>query len=228
MPGFVETVARPVPPLSAYATKMDVSLVLAKWDTKRRTFLKAIAPMLDNIAPPTVVSAEDFKMKTDLLAEAQAELDASEEEIRWLKERLAATEALKDKVEVAALRAEYTDSGVSEQFNTLTDEVKEFRAILKSGEVMKFALSDHYGKPYRVNWFQDRDEFEAAARLGFMEFEDGDRVVWSKRQMKELKQKLDELDSFIAEHEKALQASEGNGVPLEPGDQDFWEFHYKV
>ena len=29
MPDFVETVARPVPPLSAYATKMDVSLVLA-------------------------------------------------------------------------------------------------------------------------------------------------------------------------------------------------------
>jgi hypothetical protein len=27
---FVETVAKPVPPLSAYATKMDVSLVLAK------------------------------------------------------------------------------------------------------------------------------------------------------------------------------------------------------
>jgi hypothetical protein len=29
MPDFVETVARPVPSLSAYATKMDVSLVLA-------------------------------------------------------------------------------------------------------------------------------------------------------------------------------------------------------
>ena len=199
-----------------------------KWDTKRRAFLKAIAPILKEVTGPTVVSAADFKMKTDQLAEAQTELDASEAEIRRLKERVAETEALKDKIQVAALRAKYTDSGVSERFKALTDEVKKFRSVLKSGEVMKCVLSDYYDKPYGVNWQQDRDEFEEAARFGFMDFEDGEHVVWSKRQMKELRQKPHELDSFIAKHEKALQASEGNGVPLEPGDQDFWEHHYKV
>jgi|SRR5271166_2849084 len=199
-----------------------------KWDTKRRAFLKAIASILKKVAGPTVVSAADFKMKADQLAEAQAELDASGEEIRRLKKRLAATEALKDKVEVATLRAEYSASGVSERFNALTDEVKEFRGVLKSGEVMKFVLSDHYDKPYRVNWNQDRDGFDAAARFGFVDFEDGGRVVWSKRQMKELKKKLEELDNFVGEHEKALKASEDDGVPLEAGDQDFWEYHYEI
>jgi hypothetical protein len=131
---------------------------------------------LKKVARPTVVSAAAFKAKADQLAEAQAELDESEAEIRRLKKRLADTEALKDKTEVAALRGKYSDSGDSERFNALTDEVKKFRAVLKSAEVMKFVLSDHYGKPYRVNWYQDREQFEAAARFGFVEFEDGERV----------------------------------------------------
>jgi hypothetical protein len=46
--------------------------------------------------------------------------------------------------------------------------------------------------------------------------------------MKELKKTLDELDRFIAEHEEALQASEGDDFPLEPDAQDFWEYHYGV
>jgi hypothetical protein len=199
-----------------------------KWDTKRRAFLKAIAPILKEVTGPTLVSAADFKMKVDQLAEAQAELDVSEAEIRQLKKRLEETEALKDKNEVAVLRAEHEDSGVSESFNALTDEIKKFRSVLRSGEVMKFVLSDHYGKPYGVNWYQDRDQFEVAARLGFVDFEDADRVIWSKRQMRNLKNKLAELDSFITEHHKALQVSEKDGVPLEPGDQDFWEYHYEV
>jgi hypothetical protein len=199
-----------------------------KWDTKRRAFLKAIAPILKKVARPTVVSVAAFKAKADQLEEAQAELDESEVEIRRLKKRLAETEALKDKSQVATLRGKHRDSGNSERFNALTEEVKKFRAALKSAEVMKFALSDHYGKPYQVNWYQDREEFEEAVRFGFVDLEDGERVVWSKRQMKELKKKLEELDNFVAEHEEALSAGEDDDVPLEPGDQDFWEYHYEL
>jgi TIR domain len=199
-----------------------------KWDTKRRAFLKTIAPILKKVAGPTVVSVADFKAKSDHLAEALVELDASEAEIRRLKERLAATEALKDKREVAKLRAEYSDSDLSERFNTLTDEIKEFRSALKSDNVMKFVLCDHYDKPYTISWYEDREEFETAARFGFVDVEEGERVVWSKRQMKELKKKLDELDSFISEHKKALQASVGDEIPLEPDAQDFWEYHYDI
>lgn len=200
---------------------------LTKWDTKRRAFLKALGPILSRVAGPTVVAASDYQAKIDQLAEAQAELDASEAEIRQLKERLAATEALKDKDQVAALRAD-DDAEVSEHFNTLTDEIKEFKSVLRSREVMKFVLCDHYDKPYKIDWYWYREEFEAAARFGFIVLEDGERVVWSKRQMKSLKTKLDELDSFVAEHEKELQAADEHDTPLEPADQDFWEFHYEV
>jgi hypothetical protein len=166
-----------------------------------------------------------LKAKTDKLAEAEAELDASEAEIRKLKERLAATEALKDKKEVKALQTKHADKDISERFNALTDEVKEFRSVMRSGEAMKFVLSEHYGKPYKIDWYQDRGDFELATRLGFIEVEDGERVVWTKRQMKELSKKLDELGAFISDHRRALEASEGEETPLDPEAQDFWEYH---
>ena len=128
-----------------------------KWDTKQRAFLKAIEPLLKAVPGPTMVSAAEFKAQTKKLAEAEAELDASEAEIRQLKEQLAATEALKDKKEVKALKVKQADVEASKEFNALTDEIKEFRSILRSGEVMKFVFSDHYNKPYKINWSQDCD-----------------------------------------------------------------------
>jgi hypothetical protein len=199
-----------------------------KWDTKRRAFLKAIEPLLKAVLGPTMVSAAEFKAKTDKLAEAEVELDASEAEIRELKEQLAATEALKDKKEVRTVRAKHSDVTVSKEFKTLTDAVKGFRSVIRSGEAMKFVLSDHYGKPYKINWLQDREDFELATRLGFIEAEDGERAVWTKRQMKELSKKLDELETFTDEHRRALEVSEGEEVPLEPDAQDFWEHHYDL
>jgi hypothetical protein len=79
-----------------------------------------------------------------------------------------------------------------------------------------------------VDWYGNREEFEAAARFGFVVFEDGERVNCSKRQMKELGEKLDELDAFISEYIDELQESEEEDVPLEADAQDFWEYHYDV
>jgi hypothetical protein len=199
-----------------------------KWDTKRRAFLKAIRPILKNIAGPSVVSAADYQKKIDELSEAQSELDTSEREIRKLKDRLAATEALKDKKEVSTLNAKYSDAKVSNQFNFLIDEIKKFRSVFKSREVMKFVLSDYYGKPYQIGWHTYREEFEEAARFEFIELGDSDGVNWSKRQMRELKRKLDDLEEFISENRQALEKSEGNEVPLDASAQDFWEYHYEL
>lgn len=199
-----------------------------KWDIKRRAFLKAIQPLLKVVPGPTMVSAAEFKAKTEKLAEAEAELDASEAEIRQLKEQLAATEALKDKKEVKALKVKHSDVEASKAFDALTGEVKRFRSVLRSGEVMKFVLSEHYGKPYKINWYQDREDFDLATRLGFIEVEDGERAVWSKRQMKEFSRKLEDLGAFIHENRRALDVSKGDEVPLDPDSQDFWEYHYDL
>jgi len=199
-----------------------------KWDLKRRAFLKAIEPMLKNIEGPSVVSAADHKKLIDKLAEAEGELDSLEEENRLLKEQLVKTEALKDKADLATLKAAYGDNGLSEQFLALTDQMKELLSELRSAEIKKFVLCDHYGKAYSIDWFHNREEFERADQYGFIKISDGhERPIWSKQKMKQLKQKLDELDAFVAQNQKGLQASYGDDVPLEPGDQDFWDQFYR-
>ena len=202
-----------------------------KWDTKRRAFLKAIEPLLAKVEGPSYVTAAEHAEVADKLAEAQTELDASEEEIRKLKKQLAATEALKDCAAVAAVQVEFADdedeADVSAAFNALTDKIKEYRSTLKGSAVMTFVLSDHYNQPYSIDWYNDRPEFEAAARYKYIELEDGERVNWSNRTMKALSSKLDELETFVAEHERELSKSEGS-APLDPAAQDFWEYHYEL
>lgn len=199
-----------------------------KWDVKRRVFLRAIGPLLEKVDGSTMVSAAQLKALSDKLAEAEAELDKSEVELKALRAKLADVEALKDKKDLAAVRKKHSDEDISEQFNALTDEVKEFRSTLRGREVFKFVLSDHYSKPYQINRFEDGPEFDQAERIGFINLEDGHHVVWSKRKMKELAAKLQELNSFVDEHRKELEQCEGEDVPLDPDGQDFWEYHYEI
>ena len=202
-----------------------------KWDTKRRAFLKAITPLLAAVEGPSSVTAAEHAELVNKLAEAQTELDSSEGEIRKLKKRLAATEALKDRAAVVAVQAEFADdegeAALSDAFNDLTDQIKEYRSTLKGSAVMMFVLSDHYNQPYSINWYNDKPEFEAAARYKYIDLEDGERVNWSNKTMKALASKLRELEVFVAEHERELAESEG-AAPLDPAAQDFWEYHYEL
>lgn len=202
-----------------------------KWDTKRRAFLKAIEPLLAKVEGPTHVTAADHAKLAGELSEAQAELDTSEEEIRKLKKQLAETEALKDRTAVAAVQASFADENsendVSSTFNALTDEIKEYRSTLKGAAVMTYVLSDHYNRPYTIDWYSDKAEFEAAARYKYVDFEDGEHVNWTNKTMKALKLKLAELEEFIFEHERELNKSDGSS-PLDPAAQDFWEYHYDL
>ena len=201
-----------------------------KWDTKRRAFLKAIEPLLKKVEGPSHVSAADHAKVVADLEEAREELDVSEDEIRKLKQQLAATEALKDRTAVEAVQAEFSDDeedDLSTTFNTLTDEIKAFRSTLRGSAVMTFVLSDHYSQPYTINWYADKAEFEAAARYKYIEVEDHERANWSNRTMKGMLDKLNALDALVSEHGRALAKSEGD-IPLDPAAQDFWEYHYDL
>lgn len=199
-----------------------------KWDTKRRAFLKAIAPLLAKVSGPSMVPAAEVKLLAEKLDEAERELDSSEAEIRKLKQQLTDVGALKDKKELAAVQKKHGNSGTSEHFKGLADEIAKFRSVLRGREVFKFILSEHYDKPYTVNRFEDGNEFDVAERYGFVSFEDRPSVVWKQRQMKELAERLSELDNFVAENKRALEKSEDKEVPIDPANQDFWEHHYKI
>jgi hypothetical protein len=201
---------------------------LTRWDVKRRAFLSAIKPTLEKIEGPTVVSADELEAKEAQLAEMQIELDSYEQQLRDLRERLAATEALKDKAEVTQIAAQYENASPSDRFDALTTAVIAARRKVKvATEVFKFVLCRRYSKPYQIDWYYNRSEFDDAARYGFITLEPED-VVWTKSQMERLSNHLDAVERFVSEHHDALAETEGEDVPMNPEDQDFWEHHYKL
>ena len=198
----------------------------AKWDTKRRSFLKAIKPILEEVQGPTLVPAEDYEAMRKRLEEAQAEMDIYEQTVRSLKERISATEALKDKAAVASLYKSTDGVSVLSEFDILTDEIADYRSKLRGAEVFVMALSSHYGKPYKIDWFHQGDDFRDAAQYGFITEDDAPN--WSNKTMKNLAKKLDELSVFMDENDKELRKAQEDDVPMEREDKDFWDYHYKL
>lgn len=203
-----------------------------KWETKRRAFLKNIEPLIANIAGPTTVPAAKLQEMEAKLAEAQAELDAYEEQVSNLKKQLAETEKLKDKQAVAALQEEYSgseDGRVEQTLSELAEEVRDALTVLKYTSVKMFALSEHYGKPYSIDMYHDRSEFEEASRRGVFTTEPYNQAVWSSTKMLKLAKALERIDSFAQAESAALTKvamEEDDDIPIDPSTQDFWEHHY--
>lgn len=197
-----------------------------KWDTKRRAFLRAIKPLLSEVTGPTLVPATEYEAMALRLEEAQTEMDKYEELVRSLKERLSATEALKNKSAVAELARKFDETSVLDEFNKLTDEIAEYRSKLRGTQMFVLSLSDHYGKPYKIDWFQEGDTFRDAAQYGFLT--EDNTPDWSHRTMKALSKKLNELSEFMQENERELNQLQDEDIPMDIENKDFWDYHYRL
>lgn len=198
-----------------------------KWDTKRRAFLKNIAPLLENVRPASKVSADVHKALQARLDEAQAELDASEAEIRKLKDQLAATEKLKNQAAVAAVQAEFAPAenhaGVADEFDALARDIASLRG--KFGrQVLTAILCARYGHPYTIDR-DDEAEFEQAAQYRQLDLDDGLQVLWSNPTLRTLDQKLDKLEAFVRMNQTELEVAKADD-DLDPASRSFWEEHY--
>lgn len=203
-----------------------------KWDTKRRNFLKNIEPLLAEVAGPTTVPAAKFQEMEDKLAEAQIELDAYEEQVTNLKKQLAETEKLKDRQAVADLQEQYADvdsAPVEKTLSELAEKVRDALGALKYASVKMFVLSEHYNKPYSIDMYNDRPEFEEASRRGVFTTEPYNQAVWSSTKMQKLAKALERIDGFAQTEYAALTRvamETDEDFPIDPSTQDFWEHHY--
>jgi chromosome segregation ATPase len=203
-----------------------------KWDTKRRNFLKNIEPLLAEVAGPTTVPAAKFQEMEEKLAEAQVELDAYEEQITQLKKQLAETENLKDRKAVSELQEQYAEVAnepAEKTLSELAERVRDALGALKYTSVKMFALSEHYGKPYSIDIYNDRSEFEEASRRGVFTTNPYDQTVWTSTKMQKLAKALERLDSFAQTESAALTKvamETDEDFPIDPSTQDFWEHHY--
>ncbi len=203
-----------------------------KWDTKRKSFLKKINASLEDLEVPEKVSKEEHETVCKLLEEAKSELDEYEAELSELKKYIKKLEKAKDKAEVEEVKAKHHSTGISDEFENILSEIAAYKDILGDKEVLKFILSDYYGKPYRIEHFQYGAEFSYAARCNFVTLEDEERVNWDNKRIQKLKEYLDNLSFLIEEDDRGCELTSYYDseyeVPMEPDNQEFWEYHYEI
>ena len=98
-------------------------------------------------------------------------------------------------------------------------------------------MSDYYGKPYKIDFYNDEEDFMAAERYNFISTDDGAIVNWDNKKVSELQGHLGELNDFIEEYDEEIEAEMGAFLemyeeeyhsPAEPNNQEFWEEHYSI
>jgi hypothetical protein len=113
------------------------------------------------------------------------------------------------------------DNDPEEEFDSLMDDV---RATLPDvAYIVKIhLLMDHYGKASRIDWANDRAEFEGAVQKKLIDADFGHDVLWSGPKLKRLDKALLALDRFIESDEgKDYLEAKDNGL-IEADDIDFW------
>lgn len=202
-----------------------------KWDTKRKAFLKKLPELLNKLAVPQEVSPEEYASLKGQLVEAQNTLAEYEEETQQLKAYSKKLESAKNKEEVTKIKKEFESTGIGEEFEALVDGIRGLKTTVGGSEVLKFILSDYYGKPYKINHYEFGEEFRQAERYNLITTDSPAEVNWGNKRLKELGNKLDALQRLVDSDDRGEELHDycdKYDVPLEPDNQEFWEFHYKI
>lgn len=203
-----------------------------KWDLKRKKYFKQLKDILKNLQIPEEISIEeynDLKLKLD---ESITELEQYEEKIDELDSYISELELCKDKSDVkkAKKKTKKAKTNVIEEFETLKNEINKVKNHV-TGEVLTFILCEYYGKPYEIDFYNDKDEFYEAARYNYIDTDDGASVNWDNSRMSKLDNLLNRMGILTEEESDNLSElqdyySEKYSSPLEPDNQEFWEEHY--
>lgn len=203
-----------------------------KWDIKRKAFLKKLPSLLKKLAVPEEVSSEEHAAMKAQLEEAQSTLVEYEEENQRLKEYSKKLESAKNKDDVKKIKKEFEATGIADEFESLVDSIRASKPTVGGSEVLKFVLSGYYGKPYKINHYEFGEEFAKAARYNLISLDGPEEVNWDNKRIKSLRGKLDALQRLVDSDERGeelhVYCSDKYETPLEPDNQEFWEFHYEI
>ncbi len=201
------------------------------WEAKRNKFLKALPEILKKLPKQMSVSLEDhIEIKTKY-EEAISEIENYDSENEELKEQIEELKKCKDKEDVKKVEKEFSDETALDEFNDLIENISEMKSVA-SGEVLKFILCDHYGLPYKIDFYNYRDEFNDAERRRLIDTKDEDVALWGNRHLSKLESALNGLCAFVSEHEEDTEFislyEEEFESELDPENQEFWEEHYSI
>jgi hypothetical protein len=198
------------------------------WDDKRTNWNIALKKVLSDLRESTKIDATKYQAALDELRESRAEIEQLETSLGNAQERYAELEKVKDKVELKALKKREAGSdGLQKEFDDLIEAVGDSKPHVPN-VVLKHIILDHYDMAGKIDWFNDKWEFEQAVKYGVISKED-DSVRWDREKLKPLKKALREVDVFLSGEEgEKLRKAQDPGVPMEADDLEFWEYHLSI
>ena len=132
-----------------------------------------------------------------------------EKEKSTLQKKIKALERCKDAVEVKLVTEEFDDTSEQEKFDSLIEGVsKELSNFY--GEIQRFIVFNHFGKPYEPDFSNYSDEYDMGIRNNIL-LTDGEGVNWSNRKVLRLVNALNDLsnemngefsESFVESYEE--------------------------
>ena len=195
------------------------------WDEKRTPWGVDLRKILPKLQHATKVDAQRHE-------EAVAELIEKEQEVERLETALAQAqkqndqlEKLKDKEEVKALKRRTAGAkGLQKEFDDLIEAVGDAKPKATKA-VLRHIIADHFDRAGRIDWFNERQEFEDAVKYGLISPE-GDRVQWERDKMKPFRKAIQAVQSFLdSEDGEKVRQLQDPDVPMDPDDLEFWEYH---
>jgi hypothetical protein len=195
------------------------------WEDKRTQWNIDLKKAVAKLQQATKVDANEHKKALEGLTEKDEEINGLEKALAKAKEQVAELEKLKDKDEVKALKKKSEGSkALDEEFDDLIEAVGGARP--KSGNIVfKHIIMDRFDRAGRIDWFNERPDFEAAVAYGLISPDD-DRIEWGRDKLKPLRKALLEVQTFLdGEDGAAWRKLQEPNVPTDPDDLEFWEYH---
>ncbi len=199
------------------------------WEDKRTNWNAALRKLLQGLQKSTKVDAEKYEEALETLKEKEAEIEHLEDALAAAQERYAELEKVKDKEELKALKKRLVGSQVLEdEFEALIKAVKGARPSNTTTTSFKHIILDHFGLAGEINWYEDKYDFEQAIKYGLVSREDF-KVLWDRPKLKPLGKALDAVEAFLDSDEgEEFKKLQEDGVPMEPHDLEFWEYHLSL
>ncbi|HWX86386.1 MAG TPA: toll/interleukin-1 receptor domain-containing protein [Xanthobacteraceae bacterium] len=198
------------------------------WDDKRANWNAALKKVLAKLQPASRVDASEHRKALDELKEKDAEIERLETALGSAQERYAELEKAKDKDEVKTIKKRHAGSqALQDEFDDLIEAVEKAKPQT-ANVVLKHIILDHFDLASRIDWFNDRQEFEAAVKYGLISPDD-ERVRWDRQKLKHLRKALLAVQTFLdSEEGQKLRELQEPDVPMDPDDLAFWEYHLSI
>lgn len=198
------------------------------WDDKRTKWKIALKKQLPLVQQPTKIDADKHQEVLDELREKSKEIDQLETSLDTMQENYAELEKLKNKEDVKQLKKRNSAAqALQEEFDELIEAVSTSKPKV-SNLVVKHLILDHFDMAGKIDWFNDRSEFEQAVKYGLISHDD-DTVRWSRDKLKPFKKAIQAVQDFLASEDGGeLRKNQEAGIPMEPDDLEFWEYHLGI